>query len=230
MRFHNVMEDLVVRMVTKVFTDEELSGQKGFCTTEQCKLDVTCYVLNRVKPTYIVSGRGLSHFDTDYLQKLQREADLASLIYKAIEVVDGNRRPHDTGSLGWQVLEGALLILPTFSGRVFNSVNFEPVSDIDVALYCDGELLPMVTPNWQNPTHVVLHTAGIYSFWPKPMPASRPDADEVVEFEVAIDDERYEPLRHYFQMTLRSRLATDTSMSISVDRTVQIKDIYVVPR
>jgi competence protein ComFB len=224
------MEDLVVRMVEEVFADEELTGQKGFCTSEQCKLDVTCYVLNRVKPTYIVSGRGLSHYDTDYLEKLQREADLASLIYKAIEVVDGNRRPNDTGSLGSQKLEGAFLFPPTFSGRVFNSVNFEPVSDIDVALYREGELVTMATPNWQNPTRVVVHTAGTYSFWPRPIPVSTPDVDEVVEFEVAIDDDRYEPFRHYFQMTLRSRLASDTPMSVSVDRTLQIEDIYVVPR
>jgi competence protein ComFB len=224
------MEDLVIRMVEEIFTDEELTGQKGFCTSEQCKLDVTCYALNRVQPRYIVSGRGLSHYDTDYLDKLQREADLASLIYRGIEVVDGNRRPHDSGAFPPQALDGVFFTPPTFSGRVFNSVNFEPVSDIEIALYRDGELVPMVTPNWQNPTRIVTNTPGTYSFWPKPMPAAEPDVDEVVEFEVAVDDSRYEPLRHYFQLTLKARLASDIPVSVSVDRTLQIADIYLVPK
>lgn len=228
MKLHNVMEDIVGAMVEEIFAAEELSGTNGFCTSDQCKLDVTCLVLNRVTPKYIVSGRGLTHFDIDYLDKLQREADLASQIYAAIEVVSNNQRPLRGEPQQNETAAGPCFNPPTFTGRVFNSVNFEPVSDVDVMLYRDGECVAMISPNWQNPVRIVPNTPGSYSFWTRPIMAETADQEETLEFEIAIDSDDYEPLRHYFQLSIRAQ--DGTSDYFTVDQNVQVKDLYLVPR
>ncbi len=227
MKFHNVMEDIVGPMVEDVFAAEELSGAKGFCTSDQCKLDVTCYVLNRVTPKYIVSARGLTHFDIDYLDKLQREADLVSQIYAATEVVSHNQRPHQAHPEQGLSATGPSFNPPTFTGRVFNSVNFEPVSDIEVLLYREGKVVDMINPNWQNPVQIVPKTPGSYSFWPQSVLAESADIEKTLEYEIAIDSPDYEPLRHYFQLTLRAR--SNTADYFTVDHNVQVTDLYVVP-
>ena len=228
MKLHNVMEDIVGTMVEEIFAEEELSGAEGFCTSDQCKLDVTCFVLNRVTPKYIVSGRGLTHFDIDYLDKLQREADLASRIYAAIEVVSNNQRPQPGRPQDSESESGPCFNPPTFTGRVFNSLTFEPVSDVEVVLYRDGELVTMISSNWQNPVRIVPNTPGSYSFWPRPIAAEEIDQRETLEFEIAIDSADYEPIKHYFQLSLQAQ--NGTLGYFTVDQNVQVKDLYLVPR
>ena len=63
MIIHNVMEDIVSDEVNKLFDEAEQKKEDWVtCTCIQCRHDVMCYVLNRIKPRYIKSGRGLAHF------------------------------------------------------------------------------------------------------------------------------------------------------------------------
>ena len=228
MRPHNVMENVVVSMVDGIVGEEFLAGDKGFCVTEQCKQDVICYVLNKIQPRYIVSGRGLTHFHMDYLEKLQREADLAARIYKAIDVVTGNLRPTDSEPADQPPAEGSCFNLPAVTGRIFNSLNFEPASDVDVHLYREGRSVRMIDTKWQNPVHLVSNAGGSFSFWGAPIPAPASDSEEIVEFEVSIDSPRFEPLQHYFQLTLRAQpRAAD---HFTVGEHVQVGDLYLSPR
>ena len=63
MIIHNVMEDLVYDEVNKLFDEAEEKKESWLtCSCMQCRVDTMCYVLNRLKPRYIKSGRGLAHF------------------------------------------------------------------------------------------------------------------------------------------------------------------------
>ena len=76
MDIRNIMEDAVKVLVEELFEREDREKRLGYCTCDQCKLDVQCYVLNRVKPEYIVSSRGLAYSEKEGLDKVQRRADL----------------------------------------------------------------------------------------------------------------------------------------------------------
>lgn len=83
MDIRNIMEDAVKVLVEELFEREDREKRLGYCTCDQCKLDVECYVLNRVKPEYIVSSRGLAYSEKEGLDKVQRQADLISLVKEA---------------------------------------------------------------------------------------------------------------------------------------------------
>lgn len=81
----NIMEEIVIRKV------DELIGGLGCCKCEQCRLDMASYVLNRVKPKYVVSLEGelLSKLDS---LSVDYEVDIVANIVKAAQVINNN--PH----------------------------------------------------------------------------------------------------------------------------------------
>ena len=63
MTIHNLMEDFVYNEVNKVFDAAKEKNEPWFtCNCMQCRLDTVCFVLNRIKPRYTASGRGMAHF------------------------------------------------------------------------------------------------------------------------------------------------------------------------
>ena len=99
MKIHNLMEDIVLDKLHEIFDEEELTTfNNGFCTCYQCRLDVACYVLNRIQNKYVTSSRGLAHLRTEYQTNLQKSADLVSMIHDGIKQVSSTRRPHSNHS------------------------------------------------------------------------------------------------------------------------------------
>ena len=78
MTIHNLMEDFVYNEVNKAFEAAKDKNEPWFtCNCMQCRLDTVCYVLNRIKPRYTASGRGMAHFfKLDKLEKNQLLADI----------------------------------------------------------------------------------------------------------------------------------------------------------
>ena len=228
MKVHNLMEDIVLEMIDEVFRDENAKKKKDFCTCPQCRLDVACYVLNRITPLYMISGRGLAHLQVDYQEKLQREADLASLIHRGIEHVSAARRPHFPHADQEEEAEpkGPFFNFPQITGRLFNSENFEPISGIDVSLLDNGEPVRMVDLNWQNPYLIVSNTAGVFSFWPYPRSAETVGEKKSFDLEIIVDDAAYKPFRHYFKLLLQAR---ETFLDLSWDeRVYSLPDLYLI--
>ena len=239
MKIHNMMEDIVLEQVQQIFQDEEAQQRKGFCTCAQCKLDVACFVLGRIPSLYMVSGRGLARLQGDYQKKLQREADLVSLVHQGIDRVNQAKRPdftHEEDEAGASVPEGHFFNFPQITGRLLNSVSFEPICAIEVTLLKDGKPMAMVDPNWQNPCRIVANTPGVYSFWPYPESADelKRQLDQeaeyeprVFEFEIVVDDPAYQPFRHYFRLDLRAR---ESFLALgSMERVTTLKDLYLNP-
>jgi len=230
MKIQNFMEDVVLKKVKEVFSDEETNVKKDFCSCSQCFLDVSCYVLNRIQPVYMLSGRGLAHMQSHYQEKLQQQADLVSLIREGIDHVTGAKRPHFSHRREDDKLlpEGFFYNFPQITGRLFNSVNFEPVSGVAVSLLFEGESMAMVDSNWQNPYTIVQNTAGIFSFWPYPQVSKASALKKSYEFELQVENTGFETLRHYFELAIVSR--TGFLNLSGTDKIFAVKDLYINPQ
>jgi len=150
MRVHNLTKDLVIQKVKEVFSQKEDLVHRGFCISPQCELDVVCFVLNRMPPEYVVSGRGMAHVEQDYRKNSQKITDIVALINEGLEVVTRNQRPRGNTEPSEEQL-GYFWNFPSIIGRLFNGLNFEPIPDTEVFLLSEGVPVRVIDPNWQNP-------------------------------------------------------------------------------
>lgn len=230
MNIHNQVQDLVVELVDEIFDEEKATKKRSFCVCRQCRLDVSCYVLNRVEPRYVVSERGVAHTEAEYTQKIQQTADIVALIHEGIERVSSAKRPFFSHSPDddFYPQANAVFNFPMVKGRLFNGNNFEPVNEIDVYLRSDEELVEMVDPNWQNPCHIYGAGSGAFFFLPAPVEADEAGEERTFKFEILIDDHRFDPLHHFFSLesvaSERYRYALHTNESHSTD------DLYLFPK
>ncbi len=217
MNIHNQKEAQVIALVDEIFGEEKAKKERAFCICSQCRLDVACYVLNRLEPVYVVSERGVAHTENPYQDKIQETADIAALIHEAIDRVSRHKRPDFPHVEDIKPLneEGAVYTFPIIKGRVFNGTTFEPVSNIDVLLRFDGRPVEMVDPNWQNPCHIYSSGSGSFFFLPKPKAADSPKPGITFSFEILIDDHRFETLHHFFTISPVGKETADFSVYAS---------------
>ncbi|MBN2049958.1 MAG: late competence development ComFB family protein [Spirochaetales bacterium] len=227
MKVHNLLEDIVSEKVEEIFKDEEEHPVAGFCTCDQCRMDVTCYVLNRTKPEYIISGRGFAHLKTDYETNAQIMADLTALIMEGIKKVSRTKRPFfpHTPETGESQDKGPVFNFPIIAGRIFNGKTFEPISGVDVTLTSEGNLVPMKNRNWQNPYRMAESTAGNYMFWPSPLRAEKTGQEKTFPFQVSVHFDTYEDMSHVFTLTLT---ASDEQLdTICLNENYNPEDLYL---
>jgi competence protein ComFB len=117
--------------------------------------------------------------------------------------------------------------IPTISGRIFNGETFEPVVDVDVSLYYEGELIPMRNNNWQNPFTMVPSTPGAFSFWPAPITADFPEIVKDFNFSIRVLSPDYETLNHFFGISSISKF--HSASSYALNRTFKLPDLYLFP-
>jgi len=231
MDIHNTNEDLVFSTVQLVFDSIQESGNpENYCLCYQCRIDTICYTLNRIEPHYIVSNRGFTRIEPTSIKRQQIEADITTLIYKGIRLVNHNQRPtapHDGSIMSTPKIDSPMYDIPTIAGRIFNGVSFEPIVGIDISLYCDGELVVMRNSNWQNPFRLVPSTPGAFSFWPLPLPAVAPDVVKDFKFSVRINSPDYEPVIHFFNISATSKF--HNPQSYALNRTYKLPDLYIFP-
>lgn len=231
MDIHNTNEDLVYVAVQKIFDEIHKSGNpEKYCLCYQCRIDTMCFALNRIEPRYIVSNRGFTRIDPNSIKSQQMEADITSLIYKGLRLVNHNQRPtspHDGTTVNSFKTNNPLFDIPTISGRIFNGISFEPITGIEVSLRCDGELVNMRNSNWQNPFTMVSSTPGAFGFWPAPITADIPDVTKEFQFSLWVDSPGFEPLNHFFKLSSTSKF--HTAQSYALNRTYKLPDLYLFP-
>jgi len=232
MELHNTMEDLVIARVNEVFDAIERDGdERKYCTCDQCRMDIVCYALNRVKPHYIVSNRGASRVRWSSIERQQQIADITALIHEGFRQVNHNQRPffeHAPGHSGQdrdKNIPG--FTIPTIMGRLFNGNNFAPISDVDVELLCNGGLVPMKDGNWQNPYHIVPQTDGAFSFWPAPITADVVNEPRIFEYAIRVSAPELETLTHFFKVSATSEI--QVAGSFTLKRTFKLPDLYMFP-
>lgn len=229
MRVHNMMEDLVEKMVNEVFEEKESAGFP-LAGCYQCRLDVICYVLNRIKPEYLISGRGLAHYDKDFQNHMQKNADIAALINEGIRKIETRQRPYYSQKPAEEeppLVEGPAFNLPVISGRLLHGKTFEPIEDIHVALLENETLVPMIDYTWQNPYLLVEGTRGNFTFLPRPVSARKKGETLNVSFEIRVEAENYTTLRHFFELHLEAQ--QEVNGSFSMDKILKIGDLFLFP-
>ncbi len=205
MEISNLAEEAVLSEVDAMFAEEDKSGKLGFCTCAQCRLDVACYVLNRIKPEYIVSSRGMAYSERDFMVTVQKRADILSLAREGWSLVAHRPRltaEHGQKSRATALPRGPAFNFPTVMGRVFNGLNFEPVAQGEVRLLVGGTEAPMADSNWQNPFVLSSGTAGTFIFWVCPMAADTEGEERGFTFEVRTSTPGLDPVSHYFELSL----------------------------
>jgi competence protein ComFB len=203
MDIKNLMEEAVLSSVDELFAAEKTEGKTGFCVCGQCRLDVACYVLNRIKPEYIVSSRGLAYSERDFMETMQKRADIIVLAREGWSKVAHRPRQtadHALATLVTNLPEGPAFNIPTIMGRVFNGLNFEPIATGEIQLYIDGEPAPMVDLNWQNPFTLAKATAGTYIFWACPTAAPAIGDKRLFSCEVRALVPGLEGASHFFEL------------------------------
>jgi competence protein ComFB len=230
MDIRNVMEDAVKTVVGELFDQETAQPRLGYCTCDQCRLDVACYVLNRVKPEYIVSSRGLAYSEKEGLDKVQRRADIISLVKEGWARVSHAPRPtsdHGVGRAAAEVFHGPVFNFPTVMGRVFDGRTFAPVGEGKVLLLEADHEVAMIDPNWQNPFELAGATGGTYIFWPLPVRATKIGGNRTWTFEIRIVAPGFDPLSHFIEIELEPE--PDARSDFSLQHVRKIPDLYLFP-
>ena len=86
MHLHNIMEDEILNIINEI-----LSNRKDICTCDRCKLDIAALTLNKLKPIYVVTGKGELYAKTDMMNN-QFDVDIIKEVTKSVEIVNTN--PH----------------------------------------------------------------------------------------------------------------------------------------
>ena len=174
MNVHNLMEDLVIKNVDKMYEQvKEAKAAWLSCDCENCRLDTVSYVLNRIPPKYIVSGRGVTHA-SETLNNKQLLADVDALILEGMRTVNSTKRPfHNNARKDCTVLanDKPSFNFPTFTGTILDGSTFEPVTDAQIIMKIDGKPVEMIDKTWSNPYTTCRSTKGSFSFWAKAIQA-----------------------------------------------------------
>jgi competence protein ComFB len=203
MDIKNLMEEAVLSAIDELFELENTGKQLHWCTCGQCRLDTACYVLNRVKPEYIVSSRGLAYSERDFMAIVQKRADIITFAREGWSRVAHRPRDtadHEASDLIMNLPEGPAFNIPTIMGRVFNGLNFEPIARGEVRLYMEGAPAPMVDLNWQNPFVLAQATAGTFIFWVCPVKAEAAGQKRNFTFEVRAIVPELDEASHFFEL------------------------------
>jgi competence protein ComFB len=225
MKLHNLMEDIVQMEIDKV-CEAKRQGNTAydFDTGEQRRFEAACYALNRLPPRYFISGRGLAHEEQNIFEGQQLEADITALVLEALRRVSRHKR--DTaGGMDDYVTQGGVFNLPVIIGRIFDGATFNPLANISVELWREGERALMKNAQWKNPCFLSPQTAGAYTFWPASVPASTVGEKRTFNFLLRAEAPGYEPLAHHLSLSVESERATVEMLS--TDRTFKVNDLYV---
>jgi competence protein ComFB len=231
MKVHNLMEEFVTQIVNELYDNlVENKARWITCSCESCRLDAISYVLNRIPPHYIISGRGVV-YTTQMLNDPQLKADVTALSMDAIRIISSVQRPyHKIASEAQQNLKPKDLKpsfnFPVFSGIVYNGSTFETMPNVKITLKDkENNIIAMQDFSWENPCKTFNSTKGSYSFWPKSIPAEEPNLTKKFQFIIEAQAEGYTPATCGFEIVLVS----DEYQKVNIDQslTLKLKDLFI---
>lgn len=208
MDVHNLMEEIVKKKVDALYENAKKSKPEWLsCDCQNCRLDTVNYVLNRIPPKYIVSGRGAVHVSMD-LENTQIKADVETLAIEGMKAVNSAKRPYHLKA-ACEESSDEKNSEPHFnfcavSGKVLDGANFEPVLNATVVLKFEGEEAQMFDDTWQNPYITMESTKGTFSFLIKSVPAEKSNEKKTFNFFIEVSAPGYESLKYYFELPIVS--------------------------
>ena len=222
MDVHNLMEEVVSKAVNDLYERIKTDGATWLtCDCMNCRLDTTSYVLNRIPPKYVVSGRGVTH-STSQIADSQLIADIEAIALEGAKIVSTTKRPFHTSDRKDCTIESnnrPAYNFPNIIGEVLDGATFEPISGATVLLKCDGEVAEMIDKTWQNPLTTCKSTRGTFSFWTKPFIAKQAEHTKNYKFSLEISADGYEPTVQHFELSVTS----DSKKQTELDTTISYK-------
>lgn len=231
MNVHNIMEDIVKSRVDSLY--DEIKKEKASwltCDCQNCRADAVSYVLNRVAPKYVVSGRGVTH-SSNILDDHQLRADINALCLEGIRIISSSKRPfHGLPREECKITakKSPVFNFPTFVGTVLDGNTFEPVAGAKILLKLDGKPMEMVDRTWVNPATTYMSTNGSYSFWGKPFPAEKEGITKIFSFTVEISADGYTPAIYNFEIPVKSE--KQVQEEFNANYSVKIKEVVIFKR
>ena len=231
MNVHNMLEDIVIKAVNALYDKVKTENVTWLsCDCENCRLDTVSYVLNRIPPKYVVSGRGVTH-NVEYLASSQLQADIDSIALEGMRIVSSTKRPFHTENRCDCEIQGSsgktkpAFNFFTFTGIVLDGNTFDPVSNAKITLKIDGKLAEMVDKTWSNPYNLYPSTKGVYSFWVKSIPAKKSGERAYFNLSIEIEAEGYSEFVYHFEVPIMSEdVVRDT---LDSTYTLKIKDLVI---
>ena len=231
MNVHNLMEDIVIKAVDTLYEKVKSENVTWLtCDCENCRLDTVSYVLNRIPPKYVVSGRGVTH-NVEYLASSQLLADIDSLSLEGMRTVSTTKRPFHSENRKDCTIQGdnsktkPAYNFFTFMGIVLDGNTFEPVTNAKITLKLNGKPAEMVDKTWSNPFNLVPSTKGVYSFWVKSIPAKKSGEREFFNFSIEIEAEGYSESVYHFEVPIMSEDKVRDTLDSTY--TLKMKDLVI---
>jgi len=236
MALHNIMEDIVRQYVKEI-----LSEKQDLCKCDQCIEDMTCYALNKVKPMYVVSSRGIIHSQNKKRLNYQDEIDVYSIVVEAVNVVSNTKRHDDLNKYSGikEKIQNNESItfskkccyfnFPQIVGRILDSETLNPIDDVEIALNFveSDKLVGMFNDKWVNPQKIVKQMQGAFSFWPAPEKSGKEGIQKDFQLNLKISKPGYESIRRFIEIRLFS--ACELNDLVKTENIYYIDDIYLYP-
>ena len=230
----NIMEDIVINAVIEMLKDYDEKLLK--CSA--CVEDIVCYVLNRIDPKYITSGRGVLFIEKDFKHDLQKTADIYSHISEAIKLItekgwDEEHLAENDFFYNNTVVynDSFYLNYPYFTGRVVMSDGSPLKEEVTITLFRkeDNKFVKaqMANPNWKNPFVTSVSTYGYYTFWVKPNVSKNQDKENIEEvtFRVSVKSKSYQPQEKFLNIKIKTEKAR--YLSVRTEHAVRIEDTMI---
>ena len=205
------MEDLVIHSIDEMINDLK----DDFWDNELHKTDLAAYVLNRVKPMYVTSGRGVLHGEMSFERNIQESADIFSLIAQGMRLIKSRRDdlPQDLSpeeiTATEEITDDYHFNFPYILGKVLSMNTWEGLSEVSVTLKTkennDFHPTVMLNSQWSNPYIISESTNGYYTFFPHPIKDSGTESSkQTFEFLLKFDHPKIEAKEKFFSIEVES--------------------------
>jgi competence protein ComFB len=229
MKVHNIMEEYVKSRIELLYNQLNQNKPSWLtCDCDICRDDAISYVLNRIPPRYIVSGRGAVH-NSDLLNNSQINADVDALGLEGIRLINSVQRPyHKTPAAkknDEHTAAGPSFNFPVFIGGVYDGMTFEPLTDAQISLKNESCTAEMIDRTWSNPCSTYKSTRGAYSFWVKPIAAEKSDISRHFHFTLEVTAEGFTRVNYGFDIPVVSE--TDRRLEMNSSYSLKIQDLFL---
>lgn len=226
MKVHNLMEEIVTKHINELYDNLKKNQTWLNCDCENCRADTICYVLNRIQPKYVISSRGITHFDS---KDIQMNIDLDAIGIEGIRAITSTTRPyHNTKkkiTKKEDVSQEPSFSFPIFQGTIIDGSTFEPINNATITLKLDGKPVKMRDVSWSNPTKTFKTTKGNYSFWAASIPAKKAGETKSFNFVFEAEVEGYTPVTYVFELKATSEV--EDRSHIDSMYTIKVQEIYL---
>ncbi len=227
----NNMEEVVFYAVNVMLKETN----DNFWKNDIHKNDLACYVLNRLKPMYVTSGRGVIHSESKLDKNLQEHVDIFALVAKGMRVIYSRRKGDEITSQEQTISkdyknEGYYFHFPCFVGKIISLDTWEEVSGIAVTLKyktnSSYKSVAMINSLWHNPYIISDKTSGYYTFYPKPIEDNYNNST-TRKFELLIVAEQPNSQKVKKSFKIERTSERMKKASLQKETTYRIEDFYI---